>query len=184
MLRAIESLLLTGITKLNIKSRLMDSSEEPKEGQDREVPKPERKVPEFIFIENDPQNEKLLGSTPHDSKQMFGSLQNVASGHHPFYLRILSLLGTVVMIFLTLIVFTVFLIPLLLSLLFLRQSSYLNEQTTKTWRSFKKALIFTLGCFVCTFNLSLGIGIVLMYFMLTGEKFNNRIVEEFTKRNR
>lgn len=155
--------------------------EEPENLKDQ---KPEKKVPDFIYIEPEVQDKSKSGSAQHDPKQMFGSIQSVAQGRHPFYLRILSFLGTFVMIFLSLVVLAVLFITVTASLLFLRQSPYLNEQAAITWKSFKKALVFTLGCFVCIFNLSLGIGIVLMYFMLSGEKVNTSYVEEFTKRQK
>lgn len=145
-------------------------------------PKPERKVPEFIFVDEDYQEERQnLGATPQDPKQMFGSIQTITKGKHPLYLRILAFLGTIVMIFLSIVVLIVLLIVVLLSLLLLRQSKHMNEQASIAWKCFKKALVFTLGCFVCIFNLTLGIGIVLMYFMLTGEKMSSRFMQEFTK---
>lgn len=159
------------------------SGEEPERRNNPEEPKPERKIPEFIILDQGTEDEtQKIGATPQDPKQMFGSIQTIAKGKQPFYLRILAFFGTFVMLALSTIVLAVLLIVLLLSLLLVRQSTYMNEQVSLAWRSFKKAMVFTLGSFVCIFNLSMGVGIVLMYFMLSGEKVSSRFVQEFTKR--
>jgi hypothetical protein len=175
-------------TKLNIKSRHMPSYKIPSDNDSEndlngpEEPKVERKIPDFIYVDHGPQDDAhKIGATPQDPRQMFGSIETMTRGRHPFYLRLLAFLGTFVMIFLSVIVFAVALVFIALSLLFVRQSTYMNEQARVAWKFFKKAMVFTLGCFVCIFNMSFGIGIVLMYFMLTGEKLSNRFVQEFSK---
>lgn len=149
--------------------------ESAKEGEK----KPERIVPEFVFLEKDIEDENL-GATPQDPRQMFGSIETMAKGKHPFYLRILSFLGLFIMLAMALVAFALFLITLTLSLLFARQVNYFNVRASGAWNWFKKFLVFSLGCFVSIFNFSLGLGIVLMYFMLRGEKFQNRFFQEFT----
>lgn len=144
-------------------------------------PQQEQKLPEFVFVDENYKDENQLGSTPEDSKQIFGSIQSIAQGRHPFYLRVIAFFGTFAMIALSVVVLIVVLITSLLSILLLRQSQYMNEQAAISWRSFKKAMVFTLGCFVSIFNISMGVGIVLMYFLLTGEKVNSRFMQEFTK---
>ncbi len=153
-----------------------ETNKNPKE------PQPERKVPEFIYVEDSKHDEKEIGSTPHDPGHVFGSIQSISKGKQPFYLRVLAFFGTLIMIVLSLVVFAVWFLFGILSLIFIRQSKSMNDQAAISWKSLKKALVFTLGCFVCIFNLSLGVGIVLMYFLLTGEKFDARYVQEFTNR--
>ncbi len=162
-----------------------NSSEDSENAHNAES-KPERKMPDFIYVDSGQHDEtQNLGTTTQDPRQMFGSIQTMAKGKHPFYLRALALIGTFIMLFLSAIVFIVLLITFVLSVIFLRQSTYFNEQVSIAWKCFKrKAMVFTLGCFVCIFHLSLGIGIVLMYFLLTGEKFNNRFVQEFTQKHK
>lgn len=159
-----------------------DSNEpsEKKEGNQDEERK--SKLPEFVILEPDA-SEKLddLGATPHDPRQMFGSIQTMSKGRHPFYLRILSLIASCIFLVLAGTVLILWLLFLAISLLFFRQSSQMNAQAATTWRWFKKLLVFTLGSFVSTFNFSLGVGIVLMYFMLAGEKLHSRLFQEFTK---
>lgn len=163
----------------NYKGPLGSDESEKNDGKEEKI---KRVIPEFVFIDQDSQDEtQKIGSTPHDPKQLFGSIQNVAKGRQPFYLRIFAFIGTLIMLFLTFIVFIVWLITVIFSLLLFRQSTYMNNQQSIAWKSLKKALVFTLGCFVCIFNLSLGVGIVLMYFMMTGEKLSSRFVQEFTK---
>lgn len=144
----------------------------------------ERKIPEFVFVDQGPRDEKeKIGATPHeDPKQMFSSIQTIAKGKQPFHLRILAFLGTFVMLLGCAIILFFTLIFALFSLIFLRQSSYMNEQVSIAWRIFKKAVVFTLGCFVCVFNLSFGMGIILMYFMLSGESINQRFMQEFMRK--
>lgn len=158
------------------------SGEQSDKMNEHEESKPERKIPEFIILDQDTEDEtQKLGATPQDPSQMLGSIQTMTKGRQPFYLRILAFFGTFVMLALSTIVLAVLLITLLISLLLLRRSKYMNEQAAVAWRCFKKAMVFSLGCFVCIFNLSMGVGIVLMYFMLTGEKVSSRFVQEFTK---
>lgn len=162
-----------------------DSNEEPEiinGPEEQEKKKPERIIPEFVYLDDGPEDEKLrMGATPQDPRQMFGSIETMAQGRHPFYLRVLSLFGTFIMLAFALVVFVVMIVALSLSLLLLRQSSTVNQQAFAAWRWFKKLIVFALGSFVSIFNFSLGIGIVLMYFMLTGQKMNSRFMQEFTK---
>lgn len=159
-----------------------DSDEESEKLHDQEKPQPERKLPEFIFVDSDLEDKAPKIGIPHqDPKQIFGSVQTIAKRQQPFYLRILFFLATFVMIVLSTFILVIALISMALSLLFLRQSKYFNEGASSSWRSFKKAIVCTLGCIVSIFNLSFGVGIVLMYFMLSGEKLDNRFVQQFTK---
>lgn len=159
-----------------------DSDNESEEIHGEEKPKPERKLPEFIYLNDDSfEKSQKIGETHQDPQQMFGSIETISKRRQPFYLRMLAFIGTFILMVFSLFLFACAIIVGILSLLLFRQSSYLNEQAFVTWKSFKKASVFTLGCFVCIFNLSFGVGIVLMYFMLSGEKFDNRFVQEFTK---
>jgi len=158
-------------------------SEKEPEGMGHSEGKSERKMPDFIFVDqahhND--NKRIGDSSYQDPKHMFGSIQTMAKGKQPFYLRILAFLGTFVMLFGCVLVLMITLIAFFFSLILFRQSDSLNNQANIAWRSFKKAVVFTLGCFVCIFNMSFGIGIVLMYFMLSGEQLSHRFMQEMTK---
>lgn len=154
----------------------------PDSNDESEKPKQEKKLPEFIFLDDDSHEaSQKLGTHRQDPEQVFGSIQTIAKRRHPLYLRLLAFFGTLVLFAVSIFLFAIALFVFILSLLLFRQSSYMNEQASVSWKSFKKSAVFTLGCFVCIFNLSFGVGIVLMYFMLSGEKFDNRFVQEFTK---
>lgn len=160
------------------------SSFTPPDKNHSSEPQPERKIPEFIYVDHGPhENVENIGSTPHqDPKQVFGSIQTMAKGKHPFYLRVLALIGSLIMVFGCVLVLLITLVFVCMSLILLRQSAHMNEQASIAWKVFKKAIVFTLGGFVCIFNLSFGLGIIMMYFMLTGEAINSRFMQEFNKR--
>lgn len=155
------------------------------DSEESKDPKNERKLPEFIYIDSghpeDP--DPKLGSTPHqqEAPKIFGSIEHMAKGSQPFYFRILAFFGMILVLLGSVFLLACFLFYLVCSLLLLRQADYLNESTSKCWRFFKKLLVFALGCFVMMFNFSFGVGIILMYLMLTGESISNSFVNEFTK---
>lgn len=141
----------------------------------------DRKMPDFIYVDQTHEDPSKIGSTQQDTQKMFGSIQSMSKGNQPFYLRILALICSCLIFLGSFIILFGFLIYLSLSLIAFRQSTFLNQQTAIGWRAYKKTMVFALGSFICVFNISFGVGIVLMYFMLTGEKLNSRMMDEFTK---
>ena len=148
----------------------------------KEKPEAERKMPDFIYVDDHHQTDTdKIGSTQQDPNQMFGSIQTMAKGSQPFYIRLLAIAAFSFVFCGSFVVLLGFLIYLTLSLLLLRQSDFLNKQTSVSWRAYKKMIVFALGSFVSIFNLSFGLGIVMMYFMLNGEKMNSRMMDELTR---
>ena len=146
--------------------------------KDNESQEPVRKLPEFIIID---QNETIedLGSTKRFETEDILDAIPLTNKKQPFYFRIFGIFGTLTFAFIALLILFFAIFYFALSLVLFRQSSLINKQTRSTWNFFKKMVVFALGCFVMIFNLSFGLGIILIYFMLKGEDMKNSIYHKF-----
>ncbi|WP_213156016.1 hypothetical protein [Neochlamydia sp. AcF65] len=145
----------------------------------------EGKVTEYVFLDINSSSaeeaEKVSFDPSQNPGEIFESVQSLSQGNYPSYLRMVAFLATLVMALGSILALIITLCLGTISLVLLRQFVGVNKQTSLAWRCFKKMLIFTLGCFVCIFHLSYGIGLILMYFLLTGEAVNSRWMREFAK---
>ncbi|KIC74114.1 hypothetical protein DB42_BL00390 [Neochlamydia sp. EPS4] len=145
----------------------------------------EGKITEYVFLDinssSTEEAEKASFDPGQNPGEIFESVQSLSQGNYPSYLRMLAFLATLVMALGSILALIMTLGIGTISLILLRQSVGVNKQASFAWRCFKKMLVFTLGCFVGIFHLSYGIGLILMYFLLTGESVNNRWMQEFTR---
>ena len=72
---------------------------------------------------------------------------------------------------------------LAVSLISLRQIKPINGQVSKLWDSTCKTTMIAFGGLLTVFNPALGIGLVILYFMMRGDEMNDLILKRFTSYN-
>lgn len=128
--------------------------------------------PEFIQIE-DAHAEHIhteKGSYTRQEKA-FPPLEDVAKTEFPFTLRLMSFGFSLMMLIAAIGAIIGTVISGILYLLSLGYSATLNKYTEKCFNWWKKFFVLSLGFFIAIFSPSLGLTIIVVYFILQGEKF-------------
>lgn len=140
----------------------------------------EKHNPEYVVIDE-------IEGGPFEHNETISSFNRLKEIPAPFGLRLFFLLSSILLAFLTLLLFSFTLLFSLLSFAFFKKWQSLNELSSKLYRGFEKAGVFFLGMFIATFSPPFGIGIVILYFFLKGEALesdflNNLTAETFIRR--
>lgn len=155
--------------------RLPPDSDAPKNSSSKKEKEEIHHVPEFVYIDDEDTYE--YESTFSGMREKGSdSLQDLVKRRYPaklrvitFFISLLALLFTcVTLIFLTLYV--------CLSGLLLFQNDRLNFYLKKCFNVFKKSLVFFLGFFVATLSPGFGFGIIILYFIMQGEKMSDPVM--------
>jgi hypothetical protein len=152
----------------------MKESQYNPENNDANRGSEKRKLPEFIFVDVDRESEAQ--KTSGFEEQYFRSFQALKHKDSSISLRITCLLGA-----LLLLVTLMFAIPFLLLFLLFNVLTFFKiqsfwAQTKKLWLYLKRALVMALGFSVAVFSPSFGVTLIMIYFLLQGQKMENHFM--------
>ena len=133
------------------------------EGQKSHLEKEERKLPEFIVIEEE-QQEKFSGDSAFEEK-----FKKMSTIRVPLRLRLFCLSMGILAVFVSVGALICYCTLTLLCVLTFYRVNTLNALANKFWRQLKRSSVFALGLILSVFSPYLGFGLVLMYFMLHHE---------------
>lgn len=132
--------------------------------------KKEPKKPEFIFVGEQEEHQDVEYSEFVERERIFQQFKKLDKASYPFFLRILTLVGSVLM-------FVVAIIPLAMTLVYLAfcivsffQVKSLTGLLKRVWSNFQKVIVMGIGFLIATFMPPLGFGFILLYVMLQGEE--------------
>ena len=101
------------------------------------------------------------------------SFQKLENLKFPLMLRVLSLIGSLFVFFISLFVLVGVGISLFFALITFFSNVEVNNSLKKTLYGFKKITAIWFGLFIASISPPLGFGLILLYFMLHKEKMNN-----------
>lgn len=130
--------------------------------------------PEYIILdkeEEQPQNQQSK-----EQADYLATLQKIGQLQFGFGLRFLCLIAGLVAAVATVIVGALALIVFGIGLITLFMSKEINEQVVKALRNVRKLLVITFGLFLAVLSPALGLGMIILYFMLKGEALQQDIV--------
>lgn len=136
-----------------------------------------RKMPEFIVVEDATQQQEYF--RPKGPEMSFQAFRNLEAGKYPLMLRVLFLGLSVIFGFLAFLFGVLLLVSLFLSAITLFQFQGSIDYNRQLWKRIKKVLVLALGFFVATFSPPLGLGIIMLYFMMLGEEINSFLKTRF-----
>jgi hypothetical protein len=145
------------------------------EERKREERKREVHEPEVIILD---QEGKKSNKNKEEKEEYISVLQELGKKHYPFTMRLLAFVTTFFVAGATLLALFFALLGTLIAALVLFQNPKVNDSMLKSWKNVKKLLTITLGVAISIFSPSLGLGLIMLYFMLQGEHMNKTI---FTK---
>lgn len=131
--------------------------------------------PEVIILD---QEGKQSNKNNEEKGEYIRVLQELGKKHYPFSMRLLAFVTTFFIAGATLLALFFALLGTLIAGLVLFQNPKVNESMLKSWKNVKKLLTITLGVAISIFSPSLGLGLIMLYFMIQGERINKTI---FTK---
>lgn len=135
------------------------------------------KKPDIIYVDAVDEDEVNRG---YKEQKYHSAIEGLKNAHFPVGLRIL---GAIVGAFAGMV--TAFaliggLFWLAVSLLALRQSEGMNAQAAKTLKFTGKCALITFGSFLTIFSPALGVGLIMLYFMINGEEMNGFLFSRFS----
>jgi hypothetical protein len=136
--------------------------------------------PEFVILDKgEPESEDVLSqATQNQYFQALKMLQKIK----PFSgLRLIILFSILLVSVAVLIVTFFFLLNVIISALALFQNANLNKYLSLSWKNVKKVFAFWAGVVVGLFSPSLGLGLVILYFMQEGEPLNKAVLSRLFK---
>lgn len=149
----------------------------PPQGKDPESKgNEERKLPDFIYVDNGDHYENFQGGAWRERKEYLESIQKLGKGKYPFSLRILTFFASLATFFTSCIALILCLPAFIIAALLLFQVKKVNAVLKKYWKLFKRTLVISFGLIISSFSPSIGFGIILLYFLILGEKINNRFL--------
>lgn len=130
-----------------------------------------RKLPEFIFVDADRESE-----TPRYGgfeEQYFRSFQTLKHKDSSISVRITCLLGALLLSVIVALATPLLLLCVILNVLTFFKGKNFWLQTKKLWMYLKRACVVILGFLVALFSPSFGLTIIMIYFLLQGQRMEN-----------
>lgn len=131
-------------------------------------------MPDYIYIE-----EEHRQSSRTEKGDYFQTIETLSKKQFSVGLRVLTAFMSIGALAIGLVLAVVCLVSGALAALLFFQSEAFNANFRRHWKWFRRACAFLLGLSVATFSPTFGFGILILYFMLQGEKFDNRIISRF-----
>lgn len=142
-----------------------------------------RKFPEFIYIDDMGQRAHSKGDQKQEKMQSFESIQQLNKRHYPYGLRIFTFMAALSSFCVAALTFFLVVAVFLIAIVCFFQIEAVNKILSNLWKLFRRGLVFSLGMFIATFSPSFGFGIVFLYFLLNGEKMNNKIISRLFEKS-
>jgi hypothetical protein len=142
-----------------------------------EEEKPERKLPDFIVIEE----EKVFregGESSRESEDLLSSFQSISRAKYPISVRFIAFFGSILALILSLVAGAVLLLSFLLNLIVFFRVPTLYHYHQKIWKNFRRLIVFTLGAAVAVFSPPLGFGLIMLYFAFYADRMGNEFLKK------
>lgn len=152
----------------------MNEPQHSPENHEGERGSEKRKLPEFIFVDVDREEEAQKFRS--FEEQYFRSFQSLKHKDSSISVRVTCFLGA-----LLLLIAVIFAAPFLLIFVILNVLTFFKAkpfwlQTKKLWMYLKRALVVALGFSVAVFSPSFGLTIIMIYFLLQGHQMQNQFM--------
>lgn len=135
--------------------------------------------PEFIYIDERKERERREEVLSDKRSNYFTKLQEIDNIKYPFYMRIFTVIWSVLFALGAIAALVAFMGVFLCAALCLFRWQRCNSVLAKLSDNFYKLLVFSLGTFIGTVSPPFGFGIIVLYFMLRGEDVENSIFMRF-----
>lgn len=135
------------------------------------------KKPDIIYVDAIDDEEVKKG---YEEQRYWSSIRELKNAHFPFGLRILAVFVGSFAAVIAALVFVGAVVWFGISLIAFRQSPSFNAQADKAWKLTRKCTLIAFGSLLTIFNPALGIGLVILYFMINGEEVNSMILKRFS----
>lgn len=136
---------------------------------------------EIIYI--DATEDEEVGEKGYEQQRYWSAMGDLKSAKFPVGLRILGLIVGLLMSAVAAIMLIATLFWLAISLVTFRQSPVFNKQVSTVWKATCKTTMLAFGGYLAVFNPALGIGLVMLYFMMKGEEMNEMMFNRFSSYN-
>ncbi len=133
--------------------------------------KEQTKEPHVILLD-DQQSERNY----QEGKDFFDSFHRFEKATYPMPFRFFTFTASLTLFLSSAILACFLIISLFIGLLALYQSPTLNGPIHRIWKILRRLLVISLGLFIGSFSPAFGFGIVLLYFIMQGEKLNVSIL--------
>jgi len=132
--------------------------------------KKEPKKPEFFFVGDQEETQDVEYSEFVEKERIFQQFKKLDEASYPFFLRILTLIGSAILFIVSLIPLAMTAVYLVFCLVSFFQVKALTGLLKRVWSNFQKLLVMGIGFLIATFIPPLGFGLILLYVMLQGDK--------------
>jgi hypothetical protein len=138
----------------------------------------EGKLPDYIYVD-EKSDEKTKGDF---GEKYFTSLNNLNARTYPFALRLMTLFGAIILGFWMFLLGACLGVLALVSAVFFFQWKELNQLTHRFSKIVCRLFAISLSLLVATWDPAFGFGIILLYFMLQGEKLETGFMGRILKK--
>lgn len=135
--------------------------------------------PEFIYL--DEHSEQYWEGETQGHAEYFESLNQLGKAHYPFTLRLFTFAASLVLGVCAIALLAASIVSFALSGLFLRTNEGLNATCRRYFGVFQKLVVFSLGTLIATFSPPLGLGMIVLFFMIRGEQIESNFISRFVK---
>ena len=163
----------------------MENEKSPEDFDNRETEGKARKIhqPEFVILEGGGESFSS-GTTNKEQLEYIETLQKIGKMSFGWPVRIMCLSATIIAAASALVVFFFTVLSVLLASLALFMMKDVNAYMLKAINNLRKLLAITVGLFIAVFSPPLGLGMIVLYFMLHGEALSNGLFNRiFTQNN-
>lgn len=138
------------------------------------------KKPEFIYLGEDEEGPiDFEYSERIERERTFQEFKKLKYGSYPFFLRILTFFGGVILGITSLIPLLLSIGTLVLCILTLFRVDSVTQHLKDYWGRFRRLFVVTLGMFLATFMPALGLGLIMLSYMLEGEDYSGNLITSF-----
>ncbi len=138
--------------------------------------------PEIIYVDEAYEEKRSFGGR--QEQRYWSTIEGLGQADFPIGLRIIALIVAGFMGFLAAFMCGITIVWFVASLLAMRQSPRFNELAKNSWATTRKFFLIAFGSLVAVFSPALGIGMILLYFMIIGEKMNEAMFTRFSSYSR
>lgn len=142
--------------------------------------KHEKKKPEFIYIEDHRVEGEFGPEAEGGYSEYFESIEKLGQAHYPWFLRMLTLLLSIGLAVWSVILALITLALAVLDLITLYKVDNFGKTGKRYRKMMSKTVVGALGCFVATFHPPFGFGIIVLYFMMLGERLSQDMMSKMT----
>lgn len=140
-----------------------------------------RKMPEFIYVDPDVETEREAPDLGGFGQEYFTSFQTFKKKDSSIMVRVVSFFGALILLGAVILGLPFFLLFLALNLITFFKMKPFWEQTIKLWEYIKRVLAVIVGLFVAVFSPSFGLTIIMVYFLLQGQRLENQFMMKLMK---